>query len=264
MRRPESLALLCLTLALPASAAERLVALTPDVAEIVLALGAAGELVGRDAMSTEPALAKVPEIGLSRALSAEPVAAVKPTLVLGSAMAQPPSIYSKLRRLGLRAELVAQRPDGRDFADGVRKVGQLLGKGQEAAGIASRWEAAMRPQPATGKRYLLSYDGRYVAGRNTAGDTLIRAAGGINAAADVDGMKPLTREGWLKLQPDVVIVADHNRALYGSPAQLAARPELRSSPAARAGRVQAWPANRFMRMGMDSPQAVMMLRALVE
>ena len=47
----------------------------------------------------------------------------------------------------------------------------------------------MKQQPSSGKRYLFSYDGRIVSGKNTAADEIIRRAGGINAAAAIDGLK---------------------------------------------------------------------------
>ena len=84
----------------------------------------------------------------------------------------------------------------------------------------------MAAQPATGKRYLISYDGRMAAGRGTAADVLIRAAGGVNAAAAIDGVKPMNREAWLAARPDVVIVAAHNRAVYGGLDALKARDEV--------------------------------------
>lgn len=110
-------------LALPGHAAERLVVVTPDIAEIVVALGAAGDVVGRDRSSKEPQLAHAQVVGFSRALNAETIAGLKPTLVLGSAAAQPPTLWPQLKQLKLRAEEVSAREDGRDFADAIRQGG---------------------------------------------------------------------------------------------------------------------------------------------
>ncbi|GGY25671.1 heme/hemin ABC transporter substrate-binding protein [Paludibacterium paludis] len=249
---------------LPALAAERLVALTPDVADIVVALGAAKDVVGRNDASHQPELAHAAPIGLSRTLNAEPVARLKPTLVIGSPMAQPDSIYATLTRMAIPARKIGMREDGADYAQSIARIGELIGKPREAAALAQTWRQGMTPGVATGKRYLLSYDGRFVAGRNTAADTLIRAAGGINAAAELDGFKPLGKEGWAALRPDVIVLAEHNAAVFGGAAAFAKRPEIAASPAAKSGRIASWPAESFLRMGLASPQTVARLRSLAQ
>jgi hypothetical protein len=107
-----------------AQAPARIVVLTSDVSDMVIALGAAAQVVGRDRSSRQPELAHAAEIGVSRALSVEPIAPLKPTLVLGSSQAQPPGIWRQLHALGLDARQVSAREDGRDFADAVRVLQQ--------------------------------------------------------------------------------------------------------------------------------------------
>ena len=87
-------ALLGLAAALPAWAVQRIVVMTPDIADIVVALDAGKEVVGRDRSSKSPALAQAQVVGFSRALNAETIARLKPTLVLGSAEAQPPTVWA--------------------------------------------------------------------------------------------------------------------------------------------------------------------------
>ncbi|RXZ42094.1 hemin ABC transporter substrate-binding protein [Crenobacter cavernae] len=237
----------------PAQATERLVALTPDAAEILVALGAAGEVVGRERTALDPAIKNAPVIGFSRSLAVEPVLALKPTLVIGSAAAQPAGIYGQLKRVGLNALKINQREDGADFADGIIKLGRAIGREDAARAAARRFEAGMKPASLTGRRILLSYDGKMVAGRGTPGDTLIRAAGGINAAASVDGFKTLNREAWIAARPELIVLAEHNRAVYGGLAAFSARPEVAATPAGRSGKVVEWPAGRFLRVSLDSP-----------
>ncbi len=244
------------------AAGPRVVALTADVAEIVLALDAQHLLVGRDKLARQPQLAKVPEIGSSRALTPQPVLASKPDLVLGSDQAQPPAIYDQLQALGLKVGRIRHSEDPAAFADGIRQVGQALGQAGRAEQLAASWLKALQPQAGKGKRVLFSYDGRLVAGSGTAGDAIIRAAGAVNAAADVQGFLPMTPEAWLRAAPDVVIVAAHNAPVFGSLAALKARPELAGSPAVKANRVLAWPAADFLRLGVASPATVQKLRAL--
>ena len=67
---------------------------------------------------------------------------------------------------------------------------------------------------------------------------------------------------WLAARPDVVIVAAHNRAVYGGLDALKARPELADSPAARAGKLFEMPAREVFMLTLDSPDVVRRLRAL--
>ena len=50
---------------LSAQAYERIVAMSPDVADIVVALGASDKLVGKDATNNNPALKNVPAVAVS-------------------------------------------------------------------------------------------------------------------------------------------------------------------------------------------------------
>ena len=78
-----------------AQAAERIVVLSSDIADIMVALKAESLVVGRDSLSKAPSLAQAKNIGMFRNLSAEPIVALKPTVVLGSYMAHPASIYGQ-------------------------------------------------------------------------------------------------------------------------------------------------------------------------
>ena len=62
------LAALLLAAVLPAQARERIVALSPDVADVLVALGATQDIVGRDQTSTNPALKNVKSIVIFRHL----------------------------------------------------------------------------------------------------------------------------------------------------------------------------------------------------
>ena len=254
--------LTALSLSAPLFAAERLVVVSSDVAEIVVALGASGTVVGRDRSSRMPELAHASEIGFVRALSAETIARARPTLVLGSAAAQPPGVWQQLRTIGLRAEEVSLAEDGSDFAAAIRRVGSLLGKPAAAEMLARSWQRKMVPRPANGRRYLISYDGTMVAGSGTPSDTLIRAAGGVNAAAQIKGYKTLSREAWRTLAPDVIVLAAHNTAVHGGAAAFSRRPEVATTPAGKAGKVIELSTRDAMMVTLDSPTVVEQLRRL--
>ena len=248
---------------LSAQAYERIVAMSPDVADVVVALGATNKLVGKDATNNNPALKNVPAVGMHRNITAESVLAVKPDLVLGSYMVQPASIYQRLNGLKVKAVNVAPKEEVNTFANSIKTIGSYVDKKSAGSQLAKRWNAGMSPMAKTGKRYLLSYDGRIVAGKGTVGDELIRRAGGINAA-NVSGLKPMSREGWLAAKPDVIIIADHNQAVVGGVSRFSKRPEVSTSAAGKNGGVHFWPADDFLRYGLNSPQVLKKLNAVAK
>ncbi|MBE0445173.1 MAG: heme/hemin ABC transporter substrate-binding protein [Psychrobacter sp.] len=248
---------------LSAQAYERIVAMSPDVADVVVALGATDKLVGKDATNDNPALKSVPAVGMHRNITAESVLAVKPDLVLGSYMVQPASIYQRLNSLKVKAVNVAPKEQVSTFANSIKSIGSYVGKKPQGSELAKRWNADMSPMAKTGKRYLLSYDGRIVAGKGTVGDELIRRAGGINAA-NVSGLKPMSREGWLAAKPDVIIIADHNQAVVGGVGKFSKRPEIAASAAGKNGGVHFWPADDFLRYGLNSPQILKRLHSVAK
>ena len=248
---------------LSAQAYERIVAMSPDVADVVVALGGTNKLVGKDATNHNPALKSVPAVGMHRNITAESVLAVKPDLVLGSYMVQPTSIYQRLNGLKVKAVNVAPKEEVNTFANSIKSIGNYVDKKPEGLELAKRWNAGMSPMAKTGKRYLLSYDGRIVAGKGTVGDELIRRAGGINAA-NVSGLKPMSRERWLAAKPDVIIIADHNQAVVGGVSKFSKRPEIAASAAGKKGGVHFWPADEFLRYGLHSPEVLKKLNAVAK
>lgn len=244
--------------------AQRIVVLTPDIADIVVALGAQGSVVGRDQTNQNPALKSVPSIGIHRQLSVEPIVAIKPDIAIGSWMAQPQTIYANLNKIGIKAVNVSPKDEINDYPDSLITVGKILGREKQAEQLAAKWKQGVKQLPMTGKRYLLSYDGRLVAGKNTAADELIRRAGGVNAAGHIDGIKPMSREAWLAAKPDVIIIAEHNVHIIGSPEAFAARSEVVSSPAAKNHHIYLWPANDFLRYGLDTPEILQKLHQLAK
>ncbi|QEI06879.1 ABC transporter substrate-binding protein [Pigmentiphaga aceris] len=266
LARPLAGGLLALACLQPALAAERLVVLSSDIAEIAVALGKASEVVGRDRASKAPELAAATDIGSSRSLSAEPVMRLKPTLVIGTELAQPPAIYQQLETLGVKTAKLGAKADGSDYAQVIRAMGKLVNAQANAEKLATDWEASMRQAgmpPVAGKppRVLITYDGKVVGGRNTASDTLIRAAGGVNAADSIDGYKPLNPEAVAGLAPDIVLIGEHNRAVYGSLDQFRARPDIAATPAGKQGKVFEIVVQKYFTVNLHSPAVVQELRA---
>ena len=242
---------------------QRIAVLSADVGEIVVALGESKKVVGRDQVDKNPALKNVPVVAMHRSVAAETVMSVKPDLVIGSWSVQPPTVFEQLQKTGVKAVNVMPEESVANFANGIRQIGKLIGKPQQANNLANQWQSAMTPKAKTGKRYILSYDGLYVAGKGTAGDAIIQAAGGVNAA-NVSGLRPLSREGWLAAKADVIIIAEHNLKQIGGLNKFLARPEIAANPAAKHQKVIALSANEFLRYGLNTPKTVQKLQNLAK
>lgn len=253
----------CLMAMQPFVYAQKIVTLTPDVADIVVALNATKQVVGREQTTMNPALNDVPVIGIHRKLAVEPILQVKPDLVLGSYMAMPATIFDSLNQLKIKTVNVLSNNQIHSFAQAIRQVGQLINQSTQAEKLAKDWEMGIKALPQTGKRYLLTYDGRIVAGKNTEADELIRRAGGVNAA-DVEGIKPLNREAWLMAKPDIIIVAEHQKEVVGGIEALLKRPEILNSPAGKNQQIYFWSANDYLRYGLNTPEVIKRLQDLAK
>ena len=71
----------------------------------------------------------------------------------------------------------------------------------------------------------------------------------------------MSREGWLAAKPDVIIIADHNKAVVGGVSKFSQRPEIAVSKAGKNGGVHFWPADEFLRYSLNSPQVLKKLNA---
>lgn len=206
----------------------------------------------------------MPIVGLHRSITAESVVGVQPDLVLGSWMVQPATIFEQLQRLGVNAINVAPDDSFESYAQSIREIGKQLKQEERANALAQKWLDDMQSFSHTGKRYLLSYDGTIAGGRNSVPDKLIELAGGINAAAGFEGLKPLSREGWLVAAPDVIIIAEHHAPVIGGLENFSAREEIAGSPAAINKRIELWPANSYFRYALDTPEVVRKLHQLAQ
>lgn len=245
-------------------AQQRIAVLSPDVADIVVALGSTKEVVGRDQTTKNPALKDKAVIGVFRQLTVEPIVAVKPTIAIGSWMVQPESVFASLKKVGIPAVNVASEESVSAYVQSIRTVGKLLGKTSQADALAGQWQANMKQQTATGKRFLFSYDGKIVAGRGTAADEIIKRAGGVNAAANIEGLKPLNREAWIQAKPDIILIAKHHEQMVGGVQGMKQRAEVAVTPAGKTGKIYFWEANDLFRYGLDTPNVVKKLNALAK
>lgn len=221
---------LCL-LALPLSAAERVISLAPSLSEIMLDLDAADLLVGVLEGDERPAaLAHLPTVGRYGQLEFERLLQLAPDLILIAPGSVPPAQRAQLQRLGIATLVVA--PQGLDqLGDAFALIGEQVGRAQQGQRLAaefSRQLEALRQRYRREKPlsvfYQIWHQPLYtIGGEQLIGDAL-QVCGARNLFADLPQPAP-------QVSVEVVLARDPDVILGGSRAELdgwKAWPQLRA------------------------------------
>lgn len=263
---------LALLLAVPAHAGdgERVLSLGGSVTEIVAALGAADRLVGRDTTSTfPPEVASLPDVGYFRALSPEGVLSLAPDLILTEAGAGPQETLDVLQAAGVPMIAAPDdtTPDG--LVTKIRTVADALDLRDEGDALATRVaqglaeakaRAAQVPEPRR-VLFILSLEGGRVmtGGEGSTADSMIRLAGGTNAATGFAGYRQITDEAVLTAAPDAILVMDAEGDRTITDGDILSHPALAQTPAARAGAILRMDGLLLLGFGPRTPQAAAQL-----
>lgn len=236
--RTTALLLPLLLLCAAQAQARRVVSLMPSYTEIIFALGAGGDLVGRSNFCDWPPEAlKAEPAGDYLRPNLEKVYSLKPDVVFTGAWAGK-TTAGQLASLGVK---VAALPEERTVADilgTVRLIAAELGLKKEGAALAARLAARLKaPGPGRQLKVYVEVDaGGWTAGGSTFVSDAVRLAGGRNVfAGEKRGFFQASWERTLLLAPDAVIL------LSGTPEEFKSRPLAGDLPAVKAGRVIAWP-----------------------
>lgn len=227
---------------------QRIVSLSPSVTEILFALGAGEQVVGRDSFSNYPAeVSTIQDVGGSMGnYSVETIASLQPDLVIAAEINTPEQVKT-LEDMGLTVYYLSNPTDLAGIDDMLLTVGKLSGREAEAEALnRSLNERVKKVEEIVAKaetRPLVFYelDGTDPAKPWTAGpggflDELIRAAGGENAAAGLtSAWAQISIEELLVQDPDIILLGD---SIYGmTPDQVAARPGWDGLGAIMEGRI---------------------------
>ncbi len=195
-----------------------IVSIGGDVTEIIYALGKADAITAVDTTSVYPpdALKTKKNVGYMRALSTEGVLSTGAMTIIASDRAGPPEVVAALKNASITFHEIKENNSPEGIAEKIKTVGSLVGKSQEADAMAARTTAAfaklatLRTSIPKKKKVLFVLavqDGRVtVGGRNTSADAILALAGAENAAAGVDGFKPVTDEQLVAFAPEAVVV----------------------------------------------------------
>ena len=227
--------------------AQRVVSLAPSNTEILFAVGAGAQVVGRDQLSDFPDEAKnVADVGSTfDALNTEQIISLKPDLVLAAEINTPEQV-KQLEDLGLTVYYLKNPLTLEEMYSNLEIVAQLTGHEQEAATLIESLKkrvASVDEKIATiSSRPNVFYelDGTdpakpYTAGKGTFITQLIDRAGGHNIASDLDGYPQMSLEQVVTADPAFIILGD---ARYGvTPESIAQRPGWADLSAVKNGQV---------------------------
>lgn len=203
------------TITLP-QPARRIVALAPNLSELVFEIGAGSQLVGVSRYSDVPdAARKLPVVGDAHALNLEAISALKPDLVLVWQSGTPQRQRDALRQLGLPVfESEIRTLDG--MTSTLQRLGTLTGHGsraqQAASALAQQWQALGRQyQGARPVRVfyqvwdvpLMTFNGQHLVSQ------AIRICGGVSGFDHLAALTPtVSREAVLAFNPQLLLTGE--------------------------------------------------------
>ena len=250
----------------PVKDTSRIVSIGGDVTEILYALGFAPKIVAVDTTSTYPAsaLKEKKNVGYVRALSTEGVLSTNPSVIIAGAYAGPPEVVAALKASSVPYIEVPEDPTPEGVAEKIRLIAATIGAEASADALVKKVEEdfeALASQRARIKKpvralfVLAAQNGRaIVGGRNTQSDAIFALAGAENAAAQINGHKPLADEAAIELAPDV-IVAMSTPVPGNEPSKMLELPVFRSTPAATNNRLVEMDGNYLLNFGPRAGQA---------
>ncbi len=252
--------------------AKRIVSLAPSNTEILFAVGAGAQVVGRDTFSDYPPEAKsIQDIGGSNdQYNTEAIVALHPDLVLASDL-NSPQLIASMEQLGLPVFPIQNPATLEDMYSNVQIVGDLTGHSKQAAKLVDSLKTRVAAVDAKVKtlnsRISVYYEldatdptKPYTAGPGTFVDLLIDRAGGYNIGhALTSQWAQISLEQVVADNPQVIILGD---AAYGvTPESVKQRPGWSGIAAVQNDRVYTFDDNLVSRPG---PRLVDGLEALAK
>lgn len=255
----------------------RIVALNGSIAEILYALGLGDRLVGRDVSTTFQEASKVPLVTRAHDVSAESVLSRRPSLVLAQTDSGPPDALQHIRDAGVPVVAFSQPRNIADINTRITAVAAALGVPEQGAALVARTDAEMkairRAIPAAAKKdkpriaflYMRGQAGVYlIGGKGSGADSMIKAAGGIDAGTAIGLEKaftPITSEALVQAAPDVILMTTTGLESVGGIDGLVEIPGIAQTPAGLNRRIITEEDGLLFSFGSRTPDA---LRGLID
>lgn len=241
-----------------AGPAHRVVSLAPSITELLFALGAGDQVVGRTVYDKYPPSAlQVPAVGDGLNPSVEAIVARHPDLVLLYRSAHTDAAAQQLERLGIPTLVVRH-----DRLADIARTARLLGRatGQESGGQAlGRSVDSVLAQPLPPVRSRIAYvvwdAPPIVIGAGSFLDELARRAGAENVFHDIaTPSATVSIETIVARDPDWIVVV--HDSVGDEPPAWSRRPEWRVVRAVRQGRFLMLPADLFGQPSARAREAI--------
>lgn len=201
--------------------AQKVISLAASSTEILFAVGAGAQVVGRDAFSDFPAEAQsLPDVGGGfGALNTEMIVSLDADLALAADITPPEQIQA-LEELGLTVVALPNPVSFDGLYENLRAVGLMTGHKEETenliVSLQDRVEAVQTKVKSINAKPLVFYEldatdpnAPYTAGPGTFIDLLINTAGGENLGGSMSGSwVQVSVEELITRQPDMIILGD--------------------------------------------------------
>lgn len=205
--------------------AQRVISLAPSLTEVLFAIGAGAQVVGRDDFSDFPAeVANVASIGSTFGpLNTEAIVALEPDLVVAAEINTPEQVKS-LEDLGITVYYFKNPADFDGMYNDLETMGTLTGHEDEAAALveslSARVEAVESAVATITEKPTVFYeiDGTdpakpWTTGPGTFMDMMITKAGGVNIGGVLsDSYAQISVEEIVLQDPNIIVLGD---TLYG-------------------------------------------------
>ena len=199
--------------------AQRIVSLAPSNTEILYALGAGDQVIGRDEISDYPPEAlDVASIGSTYGeLNTEAILALEPDLVLAATITTPEQVQA-LEALDVPLYLLPNPMTFDELFDNLLAVGELTGTQTQAQALVEDLQTRVtevvdKTDGVEPVAVFYEVDGTdptapWTTGAGTFQDVLIAMAGGQNVAAEIAGWGQISLEELVTRDPEVIIFGE--------------------------------------------------------
>ncbi|CAM5414559.1 heme/hemin ABC transporter substrate-binding protein [Streptomyces aurantiogriseus] len=224
--------------------ASRILPLNGGVAEIVFTLGLGDRVVGRDITATFEEAEKLPQVTKAHDVSAESVLSLRPTVVLADTDTGPKEAVQQIRDAGIPVVVLDPATKLSDVTTRTTRVAEALGVPEAGKALNQRMSdelAAARAGVPKGSKpkvaflYMRGSAAVYlIGGRGSGADSLLEAAGAVDAgtAAGLDKpFTPITTEALAQAQPDVILMMTKGLESVGGLDGLLQIPGIAQTPA---------------------------------
>lgn len=235
----------------------------------VYELGLGDRLVGRDISTSFEEAQDLPLVTQNgHELNAEAILDLDPTVILTDTSLGPWDVVLQMRDAGIPVVVVDSHRDLENVDDLIHAVADPLGVPDEGDALAERTEkqvedvtdqiakVAPRDPDQRLRTVFLYVRGQsgvyYMFGEGSGADSLIDAIGGYDVAEEIgwNGMKPLTDEGLVAAQPDLVLMMTGGLESAGGVDGLLKRlPALAQTPAGQHRRFVAMDDSQILGFG---------------